>query len=326
MMTSCQSRIQSKRDSPPLQYHIRIELTSGHHEERGWAGTPDVNALLESLWSYGDVLTDVLIGLYEKAVSKVGASVIAMGAVDFGAVRESILAEFRTSLRPDFVGRILVRQTTLGASGGDEVLVCFDLEQLIRAAENDGYLAYPTFEECEIIVTWILNFMKYGKWHVGTITKDRNAVERAPSRSLVCGEQEEAPIIWFGLEDKPPVAMWSISEASSNIRRMWGADASVPWSRVLGDDGYFGIWAFRERGIVLKEDPNERFDAVRKACPIDLGLPDADVIAALRKLAFRAAPVPADSSQSSSSGVTMNAVMQTYVDRIETCPERGDVR
>jgi hypothetical protein len=326
MMTSCQSRIQSKRDSSPLQYHIRIELTSGHHEERGWDGSPDVNALLESLWSYGDVLTDVLIDLYEKAVSQVGVSVSARGSVDFRKVRESILSQFRALLRPNFVGTIKIRKPGLEAAGEDEVLVCFDLEQLIRAAENDGYLAYPTSSESEIIATWILNFMKHGKWHVGAITKDGNAVERAPSRALGCGEQEESPIIWFGLENEPPVAIWSISEASSHICEMWGADARVPWSSILGDNGYFEIWAFRERGIDLEEDPNERFDAVRKACPIDLGLPEADVIAALRKLAFRAAPVPADSSQSSSAGVTMNAVMQTHVDRIETRPDRGDVR
>lgn len=325
MMSNCPSRIQFIRDCPPMQYHIRIELTSEHHEEREWDGKPDVNAILESLWSYGDVLTDVLIDLYEKAVSKVGASVIARGVMDFGEVRKAILAEFRISLRPNFVGRIQVRQTNLGASGEDEAIVCFDLEHLIRVAENDGYLAFPTFEECEVIATWVLNFMKYGKWHVGAITKVRNAVEGAPSQSLVCGDHEEAPIIWFGLEAEPPLAIWSISEASSHILKMWGKDASVPWSSVLGDAGYFELWAFRERGIVLHEDPDERFRAVREACPINLGLPEADVLAALRKLPFRAASVPPTDSKNSSSEAAMNPAMKTHVDRIETRPERGDV-
>lgn len=162
------------------------------------------------------------------------------------------------------------------------------------------------------IIAMLGNFLRAGSWQFGlrrqdgTILTDPSQwpVPAAAPGSVIWQERAEPlePLIWFGLQDEPPIECWTLDRSPAQFKqsavydnpyaiatrlvehwkqfwfcRFWALD----WNALFrnGGDAYI-IWMFAECGM---EEPVDEFLAVRQSCPIALREEDSSE-ALIRKI------------------------------------------
>jgi hypothetical protein len=158
-----------------------------------------------------------------------------------------------------------------------------------------------------VIIRSLEQFLKSGVWHCGLRRQDGTVVldpSRWPSRN---GEDEcppdgWAPIIWFGLEGEEPIECWSLTLDGRMFEKelLYGTEYSketcyverwkrfwfptfwaLDWNTLFDYENGFGraytytTWMFAECGM---DEPEELFELVRAACPIELDSADTKIV------------------------------------------------
>lgn len=130
-------------------------------------------------------------------------------------------------------------------------------------------------------------FLKKGVWQIGfkcedvlitdivsfpNCVKDKNGrIEWINELGRLC-----EPIIWFGLPDKDPEEVWSLSlHINFDWRSFWFNDFwQLDWNALFGGyDNYYTVWMFCECGM---EEPIDDFERVKSSCPIQFNVKDTD--------------------------------------------------
>lgn len=157
------------------------------------------------------------------------------------------------------------------------------------------------------IVAMLRNFLCVGSWQFGLRRQDGTILTDPSQRPVPTtaagrviwheGGESLEPMIWFGLQDEPPIECWTLDRTPAQSKqsavydspyatetrlverwkgfwfcRFWALD----WNALFGngDDAYI-TWMFAECGM---EEPVEEFSAVRDSCLIELNEHDSSEV------------------------------------------------
>jgi len=149
------------------------------------------------------------------------------------------------------------------------------------------------------IIVMLENFLRGGVWQFGLRRKDGTILtdpsqwpELSSSADRVIWQDRSGPLepmIWFGLQDEPPIECWTLDRSTAQSQRSlyypspYATEArpverwhnfwfcsfwTLDWNGLFGDQGNpYITWMFAECGM---DEPVDEFHAVRSSCPIEL--------------------------------------------------------